>query len=80
MLKAFNTHVGGHIGDNLWLWTAISLAIMFAAIFVMGRVGKGYYMGEILTVAACFAGTCMILISQRNSPHPEIIDDEDEVA
>ena len=48
------------------------------AAFARNSIGKGYYLGEIITVAAMFAGTTMILISQRGMPAPVATDDDDD--
>ena len=60
----------GHIGRNLWLWTALGLGVAALGIVAMGSVGKGFYLAEIITLAAMFAGTTMILISQQGMVHP----------
>ncbi|MFZ4410303.1 MAG: hypothetical protein ACOYOH_23360 [Paracraurococcus sp.] len=66
----------GHVTRNLWLWTAIGFAV--TAIAAYGRsTTKGYYLAEILTLAAMFAGTTMILISQQGLPQPVDMDDDE---
>ena len=70
--------ITGHVGSNLWLWTGIGFAVAIAAAFARNSIGKGYYLGEIITVAAMFAGTTMILISQRGMPAPVATDDDDD--
>ncbi|TCZ55945.1 hypothetical protein [Roseicella aquatilis] len=60
--------VTGHIGRNLWLWTAIGLAVAALATWASSSLGNGYYLAEIGTLAAMFAGTTLILISQQGTP------------
>ena len=67
----------GHVGRNLWLWTAVSIAIAVAATLARNSVGKGYDLAEIITIAVMFAGTTMILISQRGMPVPVAVDDDE---
>jgi hypothetical protein len=70
--------ITGHIGRNLWLWTAISLAVTALGILGLVTLGKGSYMAEIVTLAAMFAGTTIILISQEGMVYP--VSDEEEEA
>jgi hypothetical protein len=60
----------GHIMRNLWLWTAIGLAVAALGALARNNLGNGYYLAEIVTLAAMFAGTTMILVSQQGLPHP----------
>lgn len=62
--------MAGHIGRNLWLWTAIGFAVAALAALAGNSLGKGYYLAEIGTLAAMFAGTTLILISQQGLPQP----------
>ena len=64
--------ITGHIGRHLWLWTAIGLAVSVLAGLARSSLGNGYYLGEIITLAAMFAGTKMIIISQQGLPAPAV--------
>ncbi len=68
--------ITGHIGRNLWLWTVIGLAVAALGILGLGSFGKGNYMAEIITIAAMFAGTTLIIISQEGMVHPVPLDDD----
>ncbi|MFZ4410768.1 MAG: hypothetical protein ACOYOH_25725 [Paracraurococcus sp.] len=68
--------ITGHISSNLWLWTGIGLAVSVLGILAQNSLGKGFYTGEIIAVAGMFAGTTMIMISQRGMPQPVDSDDD----
>jgi hypothetical protein len=57
-----------HIGSNLWLWTAVGMAVAVLAAIGQGWLGRGYYLAEIMTLGAMFAGTLLIMISQQGMP------------
>ncbi|MFC7477174.1 hypothetical protein ACFQS7_22615 [Dankookia sp. GCM10030260] len=66
--------ITSHIGRNLWLWTVIGLAVSLLGIIARNSLGNGFYLGEIISFAAMFAGITLILISQKGMAHAS--DDE----
>lgn len=73
MLKGINNHIGA----NLWLWVGISAAVTVLAMIARNSLGKGYYIGEIITVSAMVLGTLLILISQIGYVAPTMPDEDD---
>lgn len=71
--------ITGHIGRNLWLWTAIGLGIALLGMLARNSLGKGFYLSEIIALAAMFSGTTMIIASQVGFAGPQP-DAEDEAA
>ena len=68
--------ITSHIGRNLWLWTVIGLAISGLGIIARSSLGNGFYLGEIITFSAMFAGITIILISQKGMAHTAADDEE----
>lgn len=73
MYKAVTTHITG----NLWLWTVIGLGISGLGMLASYGLGRGYYTAEIITLAAMFSATTMILVSQEGIVHPDPVEDDE---
>ncbi|MBK1658067.1 hypothetical protein [Paracraurococcus ruber] len=64
--------ITGHIMRNLWAWTAGGLAIAVLCVWGRMQFGNGHHFGDFASLAFMFAGTTMILISQRGLVRPEM--------